>query len=230
MLGIKSQPLDDGEVLLFMAFCSCQKLLFPMNYSCTKTWFFLFGVVEILSFMMITAPLSSFQYPSSIQYLILAPFDSVLGPKKILRISPANLGKNPSRGQESLLSTLDIQTGISWVFDIEIEWFKTPNSSTCTGLQLWWRIQSEINSFWITELQPKLGWKPFRGRILCFHARFQTWISWAFDIEIKQFKSSNSSTCPRLQLWWRIRSKIKSFWITESGGNLVGQKGSPGLI
>jgi len=150
--------------------------------------------------------------------------------KKILRISPANLGKNPSRGQESLLSTLDIQMGISWVFDIEIEWFKTPNSSTCTGLQLWWRIQSEINSFWITELQPKLGWKPFRGRILCFHARFQTWISWAFDIEIKQFKSSNSSTCPRLQLWWRIRSKIKSFWITESGGNLVGQKGSPGLI
>jgi hypothetical protein len=144
MLGIKSQPLDDGEVLLFMAFCSCQKLLFSMNYSCTKTWFSLFGVVEILSFMMITAPLSSFQYPSSIQYLILAPFDSVLGPKKILRISPANLGKNPSRGQESLLSTLDIQTGISWVFDIEIEWFKTPNSSTCTGLQLWWRIQSEI--------------------------------------------------------------------------------------
>jgi hypothetical protein len=38
------------------------------------------------------APLSSFQYPSSIQSLILALFDSVLGPKKILRISPANLG------------------------------------------------------------------------------------------------------------------------------------------
>jgi len=38
MLGLKFQPLDDGEVLLFMAFCSCQKLLFPMNYSCTKTW------------------------------------------------------------------------------------------------------------------------------------------------------------------------------------------------
>jgi hypothetical protein len=58
-------------------------------------------------------PLSSFQYPSSIQSLILTLFDSVLGPKKILRISPANMGKNPSRGQESLLSTLDIQTGIS---------------------------------------------------------------------------------------------------------------------
>jgi len=50
------------------------------------------------------APLSSFQYPSSIQSLILALFNSVLGKKKILRISPANLGKNPSRGQESLLS------------------------------------------------------------------------------------------------------------------------------
>jgi len=37
-------------------------------------------------------PLSSFQYPSSIQSLILTLFDSVLGPKKILRISLANLG------------------------------------------------------------------------------------------------------------------------------------------
>jgi hypothetical protein len=50
------------------------------------------------------APLSNFQYPSSIQSLILSLLDLVLGPKKILRISPANMGKNPSRGQESLLS------------------------------------------------------------------------------------------------------------------------------
>ena len=84
------------------------------------------------------APLSSFQCPSSIQSLNLAHFNSVLGPKKILRISLANLGKNPSRGQESLLSTLDIQMGISWAFDIEIKWFKNPNSSTCPGRQLWW--------------------------------------------------------------------------------------------
>jgi hypothetical protein len=59
------------------------------------------------------ALLSSFQCPSSIQSLNLAHFNSVLGPKKILRINPTNLGKNPSRGQESLHSTLDIQTGIS---------------------------------------------------------------------------------------------------------------------
>jgi hypothetical protein len=59
------------------------------------------------------APLTSFQCPSSIQSLNLAHFDSVLGPKKILRINPANLGKNPSCSQKSLLSTLDIQTGIS---------------------------------------------------------------------------------------------------------------------
>jgi hypothetical protein len=50
--------------------------------------------------------------------------------------------------------TLDIQTRISWASDIEIKRFKSPNSSTCPGLQLWWRIQSEINSFWITKLQP----------------------------------------------------------------------------
>lgn len=82
-------------------------------------------------------PLSSFQCPSSIQSLNLALFDSVLGPKKILWISPANSGKNTSRGQESLLSTLDIQTGISWAFVIEIKRFKSPNSSTCPRLQLW---------------------------------------------------------------------------------------------
>ena len=49
---------------------------------------------------------------------------------------------------------LDIQMGISWASDIEIKRFKSPNTSTCLRLQLWWRIQSEINSFWITELQP----------------------------------------------------------------------------
>jgi hypothetical protein len=32
------------------------------------------------------APLSSFQYPYSIQSFILALFDSVLGPKKIIQI------------------------------------------------------------------------------------------------------------------------------------------------
>jgi hypothetical protein len=61
------------------------------------------------------------------------------------------LGKNPSRGQESLLSTPDIQTGISWASDIEIKWFKSPNSSTRLGLQLWWRSRSEIKSFYKTE-------------------------------------------------------------------------------
>jgi len=84
------------------------------------------------------APLSSFQCPFSIQSLNLAHFDSILGPKKILWISPANLGKNPSHSQESLLSTLNIQMGISWAFDIEIKRFKSPNSSMCPRLQLWW--------------------------------------------------------------------------------------------
>jgi hypothetical protein len=43
--------------------------------------------------------------------------------------------------------TLDIQTGISWAFDIEIKGFKSPNSSTRSGLQIWWRIWSEKKSF-----------------------------------------------------------------------------------
>jgi hypothetical protein len=61
--------------------------------ACCKVLFSLFGMVKILSFMMIQPP-----FPASIQSLILALFNLVLGQKKILRISPANLGKNPSRG------------------------------------------------------------------------------------------------------------------------------------
>jgi len=57
-------------------------------------------------------PLFSFQYPSSIQSLILTLFDSVLGPKKILQISPANLGYILPAAEFSAL-TLDIQMGIS---------------------------------------------------------------------------------------------------------------------
>jgi integral membrane sensor domain MASE1 len=57
-------------------------------------------------------PLSSFQYPFSIQSLILTLFDSVLGPKKIIRISLANLGYILHATEFSAL-TLDIQMGIS---------------------------------------------------------------------------------------------------------------------
>jgi hypothetical protein len=58
------------------------------------------------------SPLSNFQYPSSIQSLILTLFDSVLGPKKILQISPANLGYILLAAGIPAF-TLDIQTGIS---------------------------------------------------------------------------------------------------------------------
>jgi len=57
-------------------------------------------------------PLSSFQYHSSIQSLILTLFDSVLGPKKFLRISPANLGYILPAAEFAALM-LDIQMGIS---------------------------------------------------------------------------------------------------------------------
>ena len=55
-------------------------------------------------------------------------------------------------------------------------------------------------------------------------------ISWASDIKIKQFKNPKLSTRLGLQLWWRSRSEIKSFYRTESSSDLVGPKGSPGLI
>jgi hypothetical protein len=100
-------------------------------------------------------PLSSFQYHSSIQSLILTLFDSVLGPKKILRISPANLGYILLAAEFYAL-TLDIQIGISWASDIEINLFKSPNSSTRLGLKLWWRNRSEIKSFYIIESSSNL--------------------------------------------------------------------------
>jgi hypothetical protein len=100
-------------------------------------------------------PLSSFQYHSSIQSLILTLFDSVLGPKKILRISPANLGYILLTAEFYAL-TLDIQMEISWASDIKINWFKSPNSSTCLGLKLWWRSWSEIKSFYRIESSSNL--------------------------------------------------------------------------
>jgi len=64
----------------------------------------------------------------------------------------------------------------------------------------------------------------FHGRIFTSSLDIQTWISWASDIEIKRFKNSNSSMRVGLQLSRRIQGEIKSFYITESGRNLVGKK------
>jgi len=92
---------------------------------------FLYSVWKKSCHLWWSSPLSSFQYPSSIQSLILTIFDSVLDPKKNLSNQPRELGLYPSRGR-----ILDIQMRISWAFDIEIKWFKSPNSSTRLGLKL----------------------------------------------------------------------------------------------
>jgi hypothetical protein len=47
--------------------------------------------------------------------------------------------------------------------------------------------------------------------IPAFTLDIQTGISWASDIEIKRFESSNSSMRLGLQLWWRSQREIKSF-------------------
>ena len=57
----------------------------------------------------------------------------------------------------------------------------------------------------IEFLVQKSGHDPSHDRNLCFTLDIQTRISWASDIEIKQFKSPNLSTCPRLQLWWGVK-------------------------
>jgi len=59
------------------------------------------------------APLSSFQYPSLIQSLILALFDSVFGPKKNPLNQSHELGQKSFSRPGIPTFTLDIQTGIS---------------------------------------------------------------------------------------------------------------------
>jgi hypothetical protein len=119
-----------------------------------KVSFSLFGVEKILSFMMIQPPLQlSISFFNSIPHFNnfrLSPWS-----KKILRISPVSLGYILPAAEFSTL-TLDIQMGISWASDIEIKWFKSPNSSTRLGLKLWWRSQSEIKSFYRTETDSNL--------------------------------------------------------------------------
>jgi len=56
------------------------------------------------------APLSSFQYPSLIKSLILALFNSVLGPKKNPSNQARELGLNPSC---DMILCFHIQMGIS---------------------------------------------------------------------------------------------------------------------
>jgi hypothetical protein len=102
-----------------------------------------------------SSPLSSFQYPSSIQSLILTIFDSIFSPKKILRISLVNLGYILPAAEFSAL-TLDIQMGISWASDIEFKWFKSPNLSMRWGLKLWCKSRSEIKYFYITKSSSNL--------------------------------------------------------------------------
>jgi hypothetical protein len=77
-----------------------------------KVSFSLFGVEKIQSFMMIQPPSPAFNIILQFKSLILTLFDSVLGPKEILRISPANLGYILPAAEFSAL-TLDIQMGIS---------------------------------------------------------------------------------------------------------------------
>jgi hypothetical protein len=85
--------------------------------------------------------------------------------------------------------TLDIQTRMSWASDIKIKQFKSPNSSTCPGLHLWWRIRSEINSFWITELQPNSAGNLLAAGFYVFTLDFKQEY-----LELLILKSSNSKS------------------------------------
>ena len=77
--------------------------------------------------------------------------------------------------------------------------------------------------------QPReLGLYPSRGRILCPHVRYSNGNILSSDIEIKWYKSTNSSMRLGLKLWCKSQSEIKSFYRTKSSSNLVGRKGISG--
>jgi len=119
---------------------------------------------------------------------------------------------------------LDIQTGIFWASNIEIRRFKNSNSSTRTGLQLSWMIQSEINFVLKNRIAKTRAGTFLATGFSTFSLDIHMVISWASDIKIRKFKNPNSSTHTGLQLLWRIQSEINSFWRTEFDRNLVGQK------
>jgi hypothetical protein len=66
---------------------------------------------------------------SKLKYTCQAFQEGVIGKLSISfgpRIRPANSGQNPFHTRDS--------NGKSWVYDIEIRWFKNQNSSTDSGL------------------------------------------------------------------------------------------------
>jgi len=140
------------------------------------------------------APLSSFQNPYSIKSLILALFNSVLGPNKIPRIRLANLGKNLSRGKNPYFHTKYSNGNILsfWYWNQVIQKPKFIYvSRTTTFIK-----DSKWDKFILNnKIAAKLNWKPSRGRILCFHARFKQKY-----LELLISKSSNS----KAQIYLRV--------------------------
>jgi hypothetical protein len=63
---------------------------------------------------------------------------------------------------------------------------------------------------------------------LCPHVRYSNGNILSSDIEIKWYKSTNSSMRLGLKLWCKSQSEIKSFYRTKSSSNLVGRKGISG--
>ena len=100
-------------------------------------------------------PLSSFQYHSSIQSLILTLFDSVLGPKKNPSNHSRELGLYPSRDR-IFCPHVRYSNGNILRFWYRNQVIQKSNSSTRLGLQPWWRSRSEIKSFYKTETDSNL--------------------------------------------------------------------------
>ena len=86
---------------------------------------------------------------------------------------------------------LDIKAVISCDSDIQIGPFNTPNSYTQSVIQISWRTQSGIKSFWWTKSSCNLLGQHYSEKkgFSAFTLDIPTQISWGSDIQISQFKN-----------------------------------------
>jgi len=98
-------------------------------------------------------------------------------------------------------------------------------SSIPIWLRVWPKNKSTKFGMEIESLVQNSGQDPSRGRILYFHIRYSNRNIMSFWYRNQVTIVPNSSTLVELQISWRIKNEINSFWIIElqanSGGNLL---------
>jgi hypothetical protein len=84
---------------------------------------------------------------------------------------------------------ISIQTRISWASDIEIKRFESLILSMCVELQLSWRIQGEIKSFYRTKSGRNLVGKKWSPNLIQKIDKCRaSWYDWEYNLRITTSK------------------------------------------